>query len=116
MSQLKVSELKARCRQLNIKGYSRLNKAELIKLVFPEVLGECCVCYNTRPLRKTTCNHEFCSECWDKWFVIARKVNCPYCRAICIQRPVQQANIELDNNEVEELQIQQLLMNYFRTN
>jgi hypothetical protein len=111
MSDLKVSQLRAKCKELSIKGYSKLRKAELVELLFPKVLGECCVCYNKKPLRRTNCNHEFCNECWDKWFVQSRKIHCPYCRAVCIQQTVPQVN---ENNDDEELQIQELLMNYFR--
>ena len=41
--------------------------------------GECSICYDTKYLKKTVCNHSFCDECFQSWYNI--KKECPMCRA-----------------------------------
>lgn len=42
--------------------------------------NNCCVCLEPIPsdYRRTTCNHEFCSQCIEKWF--DENTTCPVCK------------------------------------
>ena len=57
---------------------------------------ECPICKNTiEPLRNvvTSCNHQFCTECFFKW--IKEGKSCPLCRKIFIKNETEEKRQEL---------------------
>ncbi len=45
---------------------------------------ECGICYEALAIykyRKTNCNHIFCKNCWNKWFIQYSNITCPLCRS-----------------------------------
>lgn len=49
----------------------------------PPSVGDCCICYDSLPLRSnhvfTICGHLYCVKCFLTWWDTA--INCPMCRA-----------------------------------
>ena len=36
--------------------------------------NECCVCMDRKALVELTCEHRYCEQCFDQWYVQLRKV------------------------------------------
>jgi len=75
-----IKELKDTCKSIGIRGYSTLNKTELIDLINNHPHAEKCGICNCNIINKITtqCEHSFCKECINSWCFIHN--SCPLCK------------------------------------
>jgi hypothetical protein len=70
------------CTELkNVMIFLTLNQNQKVLDVRQRTLHECCVCYEfmMTPV-KLRCEHTICGDCFDKWYIRAKKCSCPMCR------------------------------------
>jgi len=42
---------------------------------------DCKICFEKKnSMKKLTCGHSTCTECWDDWESVCNQVTCPFCR------------------------------------
>lgn len=140
MSSLTVKELRSICKAMGIRGYSRLRKAELIRLLeqkqevqqqliiedtkesnVEDSTEECPICMCEMSNKKTTsCGHSFCKSCITKW--CENNNECPLCRKDIKNEIIKNLDTNLDrtyfiNLERETLQeVYNQLTAYISTN
>jgi hypothetical protein len=118
MCSITVKELKSICKAMNIRGYSKLRKAELINLIQEQSNiiieenqeqsnieekvedAECPICMCEIKNKITTkCGHSFCETCIKTW--CKNHSTCPLCRGdiqneICPELKEQPLHIQME--------------------